>query len=261
MTPSNHISGTRPIGYESADAVIVRIPHAATPEDHADYDVSSPLDGSLARSVAKRTLCSSTPTSTRPHPRRRRPTDRPRPLRSGGYSRVGQQSVAIAQDARDPSHHARKRMPGAVRVGGALAQPSSRSACTLALGLRRLAAGGMQHGDVVRAGWWLRAAPKRTSAMLTAEPATQSHQPRTRLSGSGCRHWADTWAGFRLDGESGRLGTVRAVGFDPSTGEPAWLQIRTGRFVRRTTAIPFADIESIDPIQGRVTVRTARTSR
>lgn len=36
MTPRNHISGTRPVGYESADAVIVRIPHAATPEDHAD---------------------------------------------------------------------------------------------------------------------------------------------------------------------------------------------------------------------------------
>ena len=74
-------------------------------------------------------------------------------------------------------------------------------------------------------------------------------------------HWADKWAGFRLDGASGRLGTVQAVGFDPSTGEPAWLQIRTGRFVRRTTAIPFEDIESIDPIQGRVTVRTARTPR
>jgi hypothetical protein len=36
MTPRNHISGTRPVGYEPADAVIVRIPHAANPEDHAD---------------------------------------------------------------------------------------------------------------------------------------------------------------------------------------------------------------------------------
>lgn len=36
MTPPNHISGTRPAGYESGDAVIVRIPHAAAPEDHAD---------------------------------------------------------------------------------------------------------------------------------------------------------------------------------------------------------------------------------
>lgn len=71
--------------------------------------------------------------------------------------------------------------------------------------------------------------------------------------------WADQWAGFRLDGPGGRLGTIEAVGFDPATGEPAWLHVRTGLFVRRTVAIPFEDIESIDPIQGRVTVRTAGT--
>jgi hypothetical protein len=70
-------------------------------------------------------------------------------------------------------------------------------------------------------------------------------------------HWADQWAGFRLDGPSGRLGTIDAVGFDLSTGEPAWLQVRTGLFVRRTVTIPFEDIESIDPIRGRVTVTTA----
>ena len=74
-------------------------------------------------------------------------------------------------------------------------------------------------------------------------------------------HWADRWAGFRLDGPGGRLGTIEAVGFDPSTGEPAWLQVRTGLFVRRSVAIPFEDIESIDPIRGRVTVTTAGTSR
>jgi hypothetical protein len=70
-------------------------------------------------------------------------------------------------------------------------------------------------------------------------------------------HWADHWAGFRLYGPSGRLGTIRAVGFDPSTGEPAWLHVRTGLFMRRTVAIPFRDIESIEPIRGRVTVTTA----
>ena len=68
--------------------------------------------------------------------------------------------------------------------------------------------------------------------------------------------WADQWAGFRLDGPGGRLGTIEAVGFDPATGEPAWLHVRTGLFVRRTVAIPFADIESIEPIRGRVTVTT-----
>jgi hypothetical protein len=73
-------------------------------------------------------------------------------------------------------------------------------------------------------------------------------------------HWADQWAGFRLDGPGGRLGTIEAVGFDPATGEPAWLQVRTGLFVRRTVAIPFEDIDSIDPIRGRVTVTTASTS-
>ena len=73
-------------------------------------------------------------------------------------------------------------------------------------------------------------------------------------------HWAHEWAGFRLDGPGGRLGIIEAVGFDPSTGEPAWLQVRTGLFVRRTVAIPFADIESIEPIRGRVTVTTAGSS-
>jgi hypothetical protein len=73
-------------------------------------------------------------------------------------------------------------------------------------------------------------------------------------------HWADQWAGFRLDGPNGRLGTIQAVGFDPSTGEPAWLQVRTGLFMPRTVAIPFRDIESIEPIRGRVTVGTAGAS-
>ena len=73
--------------------------------------------------------------------------------------------------------------------------------------------------------------------------------------------WAAEWEGFRLDGPGGRLGTIEAVGFDPATGEPAWLHVRTGLFVRRTVAIPFADIESIEPILGRVTVTTVPTSR
>jgi hypothetical protein len=70
-------------------------------------------------------------------------------------------------------------------------------------------------------------------------------------------HWADHWEGFRLDGPGGRLGTIEAVGFDPATGDPAWLHVRTGLFVRRTVTIPFTDIESIDPIRGRVTVTNA----
>jgi hypothetical protein len=73
--------------------------------------------------------------------------------------------------------------------------------------------------------------------------------------------WADHWTGFRLDGPGGRLGTIEAVGFDPSTGEPASLQVRTGLFVRRTVAVPFEEIESIDPIRGRVTVTTVGTLR
>ena len=36
MTIRNHISGARPAGYGVGDAVIVRIPYAAAPEDHAD---------------------------------------------------------------------------------------------------------------------------------------------------------------------------------------------------------------------------------
>ena len=36
MAPRNHISGTRPAGYEPGDSEILRIPYGATPEDHAD---------------------------------------------------------------------------------------------------------------------------------------------------------------------------------------------------------------------------------
>ena len=36
MTRLAHISGTRPAGYQPEDAEIVRIPYAASPEDHAD---------------------------------------------------------------------------------------------------------------------------------------------------------------------------------------------------------------------------------
>ncbi len=90
--------------------------------------------------------------------------------------------------------------------------------------------------------------------LRVTSPALDHHVPDSE-------HWADRWAGFRLDGPSGRLGTIEAVGFDPATGEPAWLQVRTGLFVRRTVAIPFEDIESIDPIRGRVTVTTAGASR
>jgi hypothetical protein len=71
----------------------------------------------------------------------------------------------------------------------------------------------------------------------------------------------DRCVGFRVNGPSGRLGTVQAVGFDPATGEPAWLQIRTGLFVRRSEAIPIEDVESIDPIRRWVTVTTERPSR
>ena len=63
--------------------------------------------------------------------------------------------------------------------------------------------------------------------------------------------------GFAWTGRAVGSVPYEAVGFDPSTGEPAWLQVRTGLFVRRTVAIPFEDIESIEPIQGRVTVTTA----
>ena len=79
--------------------------------------------------------------------------------------------------------------------------------------------------------------------------------------GTFCKRDGDYQLLFRLDGPGGRLGTIEAVGFDPSSGEPAWLQVRTGLFVRRTVAIPFEDIESIDPIRGRVMVTTAGTSR
>src|SRR5438445_7282389 len=75
-----------------------------------------------------------------------------------------------------------------------------------------------------------------------------------------CDDWANRCEGFRLDGPSGRLGTVQMVVFDPASGEPAWLQIRTGLFVRRSEAIPVEDIESIDPLRRRMMVTTVRFS-
>jgi uncharacterized protein YrrD len=72
--------------------------------------------------------------------------------------------------------------------------------------------------------------------------------------------WAGSVGRVSLRRPGGRLGTIQAVRFDLSTGEPAWLEVRTGLFVRRTVAIPFEDIDSIDPIRGRVTVTTASTS-
>jgi hypothetical protein len=96
--------------------------------------------------------------------------------------------------------------------------------------------------------------------MLPLSVRLRVTSPATRRSAFQ-RDGADQWAGFLLDGPGGRLGTIEAVGFDPATGEPAWLRVRTGLFVRRTVAIPFEDVESIDPIQGRVTVTTAGTSR
>ena len=101
---------------------------------------------------------------------------------------------------------------------------------------------------------------ERTSAMLPLSVRLRVTSPALDDQVPDSEHWADQWAGFRLDGPGGRLGTIEAVGFDPATGEPAWLHVRTGLFVRRTVVVPFADIESIEPIRGRVTVTTARTT-
>jgi hypothetical protein len=95
--------------------------------------------------------------------------------------------------------------------------------------------------------------------MLPLSVRLRITRPATRRSASQ-RDGADCLAGFRLDGPSGRLGTIEAVGFDPATDEPAWLQVRTGLFLRRTVVIPFENVESIDPVRGRVTVTIAGTS-
>jgi len=96
--------------------------------------------------------------------------------------------------------------------------------------------------------------------MLPLSVRLRVTSPKLKYQVPDDEHWADQWAGFRLDGPGGRLGTIEAVGFDRSTGEPAWLQVRTGLFLRRTVAVPFEDIASIDPIRRRVTVTTAGTS-
>lgn len=69
--------------------------------------------------------------------------------------------------------------------------------------------------------------------------------------------WLSRCEGFRVDDESGRLGTVRRVGIDADSGTLAWLVVRTGLFVRRDVVVSVDDVESIDPV-GRRIVALAR---
>ena len=61
----------------------------------------------------------------------------------------------------------------------------------------------------------------------------------------------DDREGFRVDGPNGRLGTVSGIGRNAS-GDPAWLEVRTGLFFRRTIRIGFADVETIEPAARRL---------
>ncbi len=58
--------------------------------------------------------------------------------------------------------------------------------------------------------------------------------------------------GFRVDDVNGRVGTVIAIGIDAASGEPAWLQVRTGLFARRDVAISVDDVESVDPLAHKI---------
>jgi hypothetical protein len=98
-------------------------------------------------------------------------------------------------------------------------------------------------------------------AMLPLSVRLRATSPTFEERVAGGEDWASRCEGFRLDGPSGRLGTVQSVVFDPASGAPAWLQIRTGLFVRRSGAIPIEDIESIDPLRHRMTVTTLRFRR
>jgi PRC-barrel domain protein len=62
----------------------------------------------------------------------------------------------------------------------------------------------------------------------------------------------DRCIGFRVDDENGRVGTVTAVAIDAASGEPAWLEVRTGLFARREVAISVHDVRSVDPLAHRI---------
>jgi hypothetical protein len=64
--------------------------------------------------------------------------------------------------------------------------------------------------------------------------------------------WLARCEGFRVDGVNGRVGTVSGVGIDPDSGEPRFLEVRTGLFVRRQVAIRVEDVGSVDPVARRV---------
>jgi hypothetical protein len=77
----------------------------------------------------------------------------------------------------------------------------------------------------------------------------------------GC--WPVSWLarceGFRVDGLDGRIGTVSGVGIDHDSGEPAFLEVRTGLFVRRHVAIGVEDVGSVDPVSRRIITTISRT--
>ena len=67
--------------------------------------------------------------------------------------------------------------------------------------------------------------------------------------------------GFRVDGVNGRLGTVTGVGVDAVTGDPAWLEVRSGLFVRRTVDVSIDNVVSLDPIAHRIVVTRGRRAK
>src|SRR4051812_14075849 len=89
-------------------------------------------------------------------------------------------------------------------VGWVLRGPTLAALClTPALGLHRLMAGGMRNGDVLQAGWGLPTTSRRLSAMLPLSVRLKATSPARDYPVPDSEHWADQWAGFRLDGPGG----------------------------------------------------------
>jgi hypothetical protein len=70
--------------------------------------------------------------------------------------------------------------------------------------------------------------------------------------------WLGQCGGFRVDGVDGRIGTVRSIGLDRS-GSPAWLEVRSGLFARRTVTVRIDEVVSVDPIAHRIVTAITRS--
>src|SRR5205823_2010381 len=97
-------------------------------------------------------------------------------------------------------------------------------------------------------------AGKGRRRMLSLTVMLRATNPSIADQASSLAERHDQCAGYRVDGPTGRIGTLDAVGFSAATGRPDCLQIRTGLFARRVVIVSIDEVTSVDPVRRRVNV-------